>query len=158
MCYQKGIAQMARLDDMDIEKLKDQLMLHEGLELKPYQCTADKTTIGVGRNIQEIGITEDEARYLLDNDILRVCSELDERIHWWRDLSEVRQRVLIDMVFNLGITRFMKFSRTIEAIEAGQYDIAAEEMLDSQWSRQVGKRSQTLSEAMRTDILEIAYE
>ena len=149
---------MVRLDDMDIVKLKDQLIVHEGMELKPYQCTADKTTIGVGRNIQEIGITEDEARYLLDNDILRVCEELDNAIHWWRDLSEVRQRVLIDMVFNLGITRFMKFSRTIEAIAAGQYDIAAEEMLDSKWSRQVGKRSQTLAEAMRTDTLEIAYE
>ena len=149
---------MVRLDDMDIVKLKDQLIVHEGMELKPYQCTADKTTIGVGRNIQEIGITEDEARYLLDNDILRVCEELDNAIHWWRDLSEVRQRVLIDMVFNLGITRFMKFSRTIEPIEAGQYDIAAEEMLDSKWSRQVGKRSQTLAEAMRTDTLEIAYE
>jgi len=149
---------MIRLDDMDIEKLKDQLIKHEGMELKPYQCSADKTTIGVGRNIQEIGITDDEARYLLDNDILRVCKELDNAIHWWRDLSEVRQRVLVDMVFNLGITRFMKFSRTIEAIEAGQYDIAAEEMLDSRWSRQVGKRSERLAEAMRTDSLEIAYE
>ena len=99
---------MTGFEDLDVNALKDQLILHEGLELKPYQCTADKTTIGVGRNIQEIGITEDEARYLLDNDILRVCKELDDTIHWWRDLSDVRQRVLIDMVFNLGITRFLK--------------------------------------------------
>ena len=146
---------MTRLDDMNIEKLKDQLIKHESMELKPYRCSAGYLTLAVGRNIEELGITEDEARYLLDNDILRVCKELDNSIHWWRDLSEVRQRVLVDMVFNLGITRFMKFSRTIEAIEAGQYDIAAEEMLDSRWSRQVGKRSQTLAEAMRTDILEI---
>ena len=143
---------MTGFEDLDVNALKDQLILHEGLELKPYQCTADKTTIGVGRNIQEIGITEDEARYLLDNDILRVCKELDDTIHWWRDLSDVRQRVLIDMVFNLGITRFLKFKLTIEAVKEGQYDIAADEMLNSAWSRQVGQRSKTLSEAMRDDV------
>ena len=146
---------MSNFEDLDINALKDQLILHEGLELKPYQCTANKTTIGVGRNIQEVGITEDEARYLLDNDILRVCSELDDTVHWWRDLSDARQRVLIDMVFNLGITRFLKFKKTIEAIKLGQYDIAADEMLDSAWSRQVGQRSKTLSDAMRYDSLEV---
>lgn len=146
---------MSNFEDLDINALKDQLILHEGLELKPYQCTADKTTIGVGRNIQEVGITEDEARYLLDNDILRVCGELDDTVHWWRDLSDARQRVLIDMVFNLGITRFLKFKKTIEAIKLGQYDIAADEMLDSAWSRQVGQRSKTLSDAMRYDSLEV---
>ena len=146
---------MSNFEDLDINALKDQLILHEGLELKPYQCTADKTTIGVGRNIQEVGITEDEARYLLDNDILRVGGELDDTIHWWRDLSDARQRVLIDMVFNLGITRFLKFKKTIEAIKLGQYDIAADEMLDSAWSRQVGQRSKTLSDAMRYDSLEV---
>ena len=146
---------MSGFEDLNINALKDQLILHEGLELKPYQCTADKTTIGVGRNIQEVGITEDEARYLLDNDILRVGGELDDTIHWWRDLSDARQRVLIDMVFNLGITRFLKFKKTIEAIKLGQYDIAADEMLDSAWSRQVGQRSKTLSDAMRYDSLEV---
>ena len=146
---------MSNFEDLDINALKDQLILHEGLELKPYQCTADKTTIGVGRNIQEVGITEDEARYLLDNDILRVWGELDDTVHWWRDLSDARQRVLIDMVFNLGITRFLKFKKTIEAIKLGQYDIAADEMLDSAWSRQVGQRSKTLSDAMRYDSLEV---
>ena len=146
---------MSNVEDLDINALKDQLILHEGLELKPYQCTEDKTTIGVGRNIQEVGITEDQARYLLDNDILRGCGELDDTIHWWRDLSDARQRVLIDMVFNLGITRFLKFKKTIEAIKLGQYDIAADEMLDSAWSRQVGQRSKTLSDAMRYDSLEV---
>ena len=84
---------------MDVEKLKDQLILHEGLELKPYRCSAGYLTLAVGRNIEELGITEDEARYLLDNDILRVSKELDDNIPWWRDLSEVRQRVLLDLCF-----------------------------------------------------------
>jgi lysozyme len=136
---------------MDIEALKDQLILHEGLKLEPYECTAGKLTIGVGRNIEDIGITEDEARYLLDNDILRVCDELDRNLPWWRDLSDARQRVLVDMVFNLGISRFMQFQNTIAAIESGDYDKAADEMLDSRWADQVGNRAKTLARMMRED-------
>jgi lysozyme len=136
---------------MDIEALKDQLILHEGLKLEPYECTAGKLTIGVGRNIEDIGITEDEARYLLDNDILRVCDELDRNLPWWRDLSDARQRVLVDMVFNLGISRFMQFQNTIAAIESGDYDLASKEMLDSRWADQVGNRAKTLSRMMRED-------
>ena len=136
---------------MDIEALKNQLILHEGLKLEPYECTAGKLTIGVGRNIEDIGITEDEARYLLDNDILRVCDELDRNLPWWRDLSDARQRVLVDMVFNLGISRFMQFQNTIAAIESGDYETAAGEMLDSRWANQVGNRAKTLSRMMRED-------
>jgi len=136
---------------MDIEALKNQLILHEGLKLEPYECTAGKLTIGVGRNIEDIGITEDEARYLLDNDILRVCDELDRNLPWWRDLSDARQRVLVDMVFNLGISRFMQFQNTIAAIESGDYETAAGEMLDSRWADQVGNRAKTLSRMMRED-------
>jgi lysozyme len=140
---------------MDIEALKNQLILHEGLKLEPYQCTAGKLTIGVGRNIEDIGITEEEARYLLDNDILRVCDELDRNLSWWRDLSDVRQRILVDMVFNLGISRFMQFQNTISAIENGDYDKAAEEMLDSRWAQQVGQRAHRLAGAMITDELNL---
>jgi lysozyme len=140
---------------MDIEALKDQLILHEGLKLKPYKCTAGKITIGVGRNIEDIGITEDEARSLLDNDILRVAQELDNALPWWRDLSDVRQRVLLDMAFNIGTPTLMKFKNTLALIEAGEFEKASVEMLDSRWAEQVGQRARTLSQAMATDVLDI---
>lgn len=140
---------------MDIEALKDQLILHEGLKLKPYKCTAGKLTIGVGRNIEDIGITEDEARALLDNDILRVAQELDNGLPWWRDLSDVRQRVLLDMAFNLGTPTLMKFKNTLGLIEAGDFVGASEEMLRSRWAEQVGQRAITLSKAMALDVLDI---
>lgn len=140
---------------MDIEALKDQLILHEGLKLKPYKCTAGKLTIGVGRNIEDIGITEGEARALLDNDILRVAQELDNGLPWWRDLSDVRQRVLLDMAFNLGTPTLMKFKNTLGLIEAGDFVGASEEMLRSRWAEQVGQRAITLSKAMALDVLDI---
>ena len=140
---------------MDSEALKDQLILHEGLKLKPYKCTAGKITIGVGRNIEDIGITEDGARSLLDNDILRVAQELDNALPWWRDLSDVRQGVLLDMAFNIGTPTLMKFKNTLALIEAGEFESASVEMLDSRWAEQVGQRARTLSQAMATDVLDI---
>jgi len=140
---------------MDVDKLKDQLILHEGLELKSYQCSAGFITLGVGRNVEELGITEDEARYLLDNDILRVTKELDNNLPWWRDMSEVRQRIFVDMVFNLGISRFLNFKNMIAAAEEQNWEECAAQMLDSRWADQVGQRATRLATAMVEDSLEI---
>lgn len=140
---------------MDVDKLKDQLILHEGLELKSYTCSAGYITLGVGRNVEELGITEEEARYLLDNDILRVSKELDTAIPWWREMSEVRQRVVVDMVFNLGISRFLNFKLAISAMLNQDWEEAAAQMLDSKWADQVGQRSHRLAKAMIEDTLEV---
>lgn len=134
-----------------MNQLQKQLVAFEGLRLLPYECTAGKITIGVGRNIEDIGITEEEAMILLDNDIERVRGELDRAIPWWQGLTETRRNVLIDMCFNLGISRLMQFKKALSAIEAGDYELGATEMLDSAWSQQVGARSHKLAESMRTD-------
>ena len=132
----------------DITALEDQLIDHEGLELKPYHCTADKLTIGVGRNIQDRGITEDEARYLLKNDIKIVEDELLERKPMVGGLDSVRQRVLVDMGFNLGLPILMKFQNMWAAIEDEDYHEAARQMMDSRWASQVGQRAERLAQAM----------
>lgn len=133
----------------DMASLEDQLITHEGLELKPYQCTADKLTIGVGRNIEDRGITEDEARYLLKNDIKIVEDELLSKKPMVAELDAVRQRVLVDMGFNLGIPTLLKFQNMWLAIEQEDFIQASIEMMDSRWARQVGQRAHKLSEAMR---------
>lgn len=132
----------------DITALEDQLIDHEGLELKPYHCTADKLTIGVGRNIQDRGITEDEARYLLKNDIKIVEDELLTRQPVVAGLDSVRQRVLVDMGFNLGLPILMKFQNMWAAIEDEDYHEAARQMMDSRWASQVGQRAERLAQAM----------
>ena len=134
----------------DMTALEDQLIDHEGLELKPYQCTADKLTIGVGRNIEDRGITEDEARYLLKNDIKIVEDELLEKKPVVAGLDAVRQRVLVDMGFNLGIPTLLKFQNMWTAIEEEDFERAAEEAMDSRWAKQVGRRAERLCQAMST--------
>ena len=133
---------------IDEAQLIRQLKLHEGVKLKAYKCTADKTTIGVGRNLDDLGITEEEADYLLANDIDRVKVALSREIPWLADLNDVRQRVLLDMAFNLGISGLMQFKKTLRAVELGEYEKAGRMMLDSKWANQVGKRADRLSVMM----------
>jgi len=134
--------------------LAGQLVRHEGLRLYPYRCTKGKLTIGVGRNIEDNGINREEALFMLENDIERSRKELENNLPWFSKLNEVRQDVLINMCFNMGITALLEFKKTIEYIEAGDFDSASVEMLDSKWAREdVGEsRSSELSQQMKTGV------
>ena len=134
----------------DREKLIDLIIYHEGLELKPYKCTAGHLTIGIGRNLDDRGITEDEARFLCQNDVDIVEQELARKFPFIVGLDDVRIRVLLDMAFNLGVPRLSAFSNMWAALEEGDYKQAAVEMLDSRWARQVGRRATNLSQMMET--------
>lgn len=134
----------------DRSALIRQIRLHEGERLKPYRCTAGKLTIGVGRNLDDRGITSEESAMLLDNDIRLLEIELFRALPWASALDDVRQRVLLDMAFNLGLPGLLQFKRTLEAIRTGQYQQAATMMLDSLWARQVGQRAERLARMMAT--------
>ena len=85
---------------------------------------------------------------MLLNDINRVLPQLDKSMPWWRDLSEARQRVLCNMAFNLGITKLLKFTKTLKMMQDGSYKQAAEAMRQSLWYRQVGVRAERLAVMM----------
>ena len=130
---------------IDLNRLQKQLVIHEGLELKPYRCSADKLTIDVGRNIQEVGITEEEAMVLLANDIARCAGECTREFPWFLDLTPLRKEAVINLVFNMGMATFKKFKKTIAYLEAGNFELAGTELLDSNYARQVGQRSQDVA-------------
>jgi len=106
-------------------------------------------TIGIGRNLQDCGITAQEALFLLDNDIERVTKEL-EVLRFTQYLNEPRKIALLDMLFNIGFPRFLKFKLMIAALEEQDYEEAALQMLDSKWATQVGSRAIELSEMIST--------
>jgi lysozyme len=135
---------------IDRAAMTRQLRLHEGERLKPYRCTAGKLTIGVGRNLEDRGITAEESAYLLTNDVAREERELLRALPWVAELDEVRQRVLLDMSFNLGLVGLLGFKNTLATIRAGDYTKAAGMMLDSRWAKQVGQRAERLSRMMAT--------
>lgn len=135
---------------MNYTKLLKQLELHEGWRKYPYHDTVGKLTIGIGRNLDDRGISREEALFMLENDIKEVVQFASHK-PWFNSLSDVRKRVIVDMMFNLGTAGFMKFKRTIQAIEERDWDKASEQMLASKWARQVGSRAVRLAEMMRTD-------
>jgi lysozyme len=126
------------------------IRLHEGLRLTAYRCSAGKLTIGHGRNIEDIGITREEADYLLVNDLSRVEAELHAQLPWVTRLDPVRWAVLCDMAYNLGLGKLLQFTRTLSLIEGGDYAAAAGAMLQSKWATQVGTRAQRLAAMMAT--------
>ena len=129
-------------------QLKQELIEDEGLSLKPYKCTAGKLTIGVGRNFDDVGISNDEAMLLLDHDIQSVERDAMSNFAWYHSLNETRKRVVLNMIFNLGITRFKNFKNMISYLAVGRFDKASEEMLDSRWRHQVGNRALRLARRM----------
>lgn len=154
---------------LDMGALRNELIRDEGLQLKAYRCTAGSLTIGVGRNLDSVGIiaeetmsmkitksgvlkygiTREQALKMLDYDIERFIAALDRRMPWWREMSPIRQRVVVNMTFNLGITGLLKFKNTLKAMREGRYEAAAQGMEKSLWYRQVGDRAKRLVSMMR---------
>lgn len=158
--------------------IQEQLILHEGISLIPYKCLAGKWTIGVGRNLEDTGlyefekkrllgtyeltrqevidilqvryITQEEALYMLDNDIRVIKAELENNYRWYNFLDEVRQKVIVDMRFNLGSAGFAGFKNMIREIENMNYCKASEEMKNSKWYSQVKTRADRLVKMMAT--------
>ena len=121
---------------------------HEGYRQFPYHCTVDKLTIAYGRNIEEVGLSKDEAIYLLNNDIKNRVAFLS-RFSFYPHLSHNRQAALIDMTYQLGATSFRKFKKTIKALNAADYNTAANEMLDSKWATETPERAKHIANLIR---------
>ena len=153
----------------DKDLLMQKLVAHEGMRLDVYKDTLGINTIGIGRNLDDRGITKDEldwmdypsieyvysdgiteadAVYLAQNDVQIVEGELLRAHPCVEDLDAVRQLVLVDMAFNLGVPRLCKFKKMWAAIHENKFDVAAKEMLDSRWANQVKSRSTKLAHAM----------
>jgi len=129
----------------------DELVRDEGEVLHAYADSLGYLTIGVGRLIDKRrggGITKEESRYLLSNDVDKVVEQLDRDLSWWRGLDAVRQRVIANMAFNLGVGGLLKFKNTLAYIKAGDYKKAAAGMLSSLWAKQVGVRAKRLAYMM----------
>jgi len=133
---------------MDRTKLAAELRRDEDVRLFPYVDQVGKTTIGAGRNLTDKGISLEEAELLLEHDIAEVVDELERRLPWWSTLDEVRQRVLANMAFNMGVQGLLGFRNTLALVQLGRYQEAAANMLLSKWAQQVGPRALRLSKMM----------
>lgn len=130
--------------------LREQLIRDEGVRLRPYRDDVGKLTIGIGRNLDDVGLSLTEAEYLLDNDIVRAAAAVLAHLPWTHSLDEVRRAALTNMAFNMGIGGLLGFKRALKALEEGRWEAAAQEMMDSKWARQVGIRAERLARQVLT--------
>jgi lysozyme len=139
---------------MDIDA-KSLIAKNEGLKLKPYLCPAGKLTIGYGHNLDDNGITEEQADMLLDYDIGKAYNDLNRIFGEFADsidnISDNRYAALLDMMFNLGMPKFLKFEKMITAIKQGDWPKAADELKDSAYYKQVGNRAKVNENILRYD-------
>ena len=122
---------------------------------KPYrQCTCEKRgklTVGYGRNLDDVGLSESESEVLLDHDLYEAESQASRAFSWFPTLGDVRQRAITELCFNMGTAKFKgEFRRTLAAIKAGLFRAASENLLDSLWAKQVGPtRSQRIARYLK---------
>ena len=134
---------------LNMTELEREVASDEGFMPIPYRCTSGKLSIGYGTNIQD-GITKDEALLLLRHRLGKVSAALESRLPFWARLTDDRRRVLANMGYQLGVGGLMGFKRMIAALERGDYEAAAREMLDSKWAkRDTPGRAKRLAERMR---------
>jgi len=141
---------------LNIEKLIQHVKKSEGTgphdsetdTYRPYRDSVGKLTIGYGHNLDDRGLDGDVVEHQLRNDInlaMAECKGLDV----WDGLDDARRMVLVDMCFNMGLSRLKTFKKMFAALRLRDYKLAATEMLDSKWAKQVGRRARKLSRIMR---------
>ena len=135
---------------MDLDVLKAELTRDEGLRLQPYRDSVGKLTIGVGHNLDANGITYAAAMQILEDDILNVMGQLNSKVSWWATLDDVRQRVLANLCFNIGINGLLGFNHLLANGQAGVFD--DQDLLDSKYAKQVGARAVRLAQMWKTGV------
>ena len=133
-----------------LTNLKKDLKRDEGFRSRPYKDSVGVTTIGYGHNLEAEGLCEEALSVQLDYDIrTKAVEPLDRNLPWWREQPEDVQRVLANLMFNLGPLRLLKFRQTLKFIELGQYKAAADSLLKTLYARQVGQRAYRLAMLLR---------
>ena len=132
---------------MDNVKAAAYIRRYEGFSKLPYKCPTGHLTIGYGHNLEN-GISKEAAEFILQEDLARAERAVKDAFPWWWKLDDARQFVLVDMAFNMGLASLKGFKKMLAAIEAGNFETAAKEMLASKWAAQVGRRAVELSKIM----------
>ena len=135
---------------MNLARVYARLSIDEDRRKRIYTDTVGKISGGVGRNLTDRGFRDDEIDLMLTNDVAEAIGECRRLFRGFDSISEVRQEVLVNMMFNMGYARLAGFKKMVAAVQANNWREAAVQMLDSKWADQVGDRADRLADAMRT--------
>lgn len=137
---------MGKMDaEINLKTIIKMLKKHEGSCRYPYIDTTGHITIGIGRNLTDNGLSDDEVEFLLKNDIINCWNDL-HKFEWFSKQSISVKNVLIDMCFNLGLPKFLQFKKMIAALDKMDFNEASKEALDSLWAKQNPRRAREISD------------
>lgn len=125
------------------------LARHEGFRGRPYECTAGALTIGYGFNLDAWPLTEAECLTILEGRMRRVQTDLANRLSYFRALPEAAQDVLVNMAYQMGVGGLVGFKRLLAALQAGKFEDAYHEMIQSHWAQQTPARARELADVIR---------
>jgi lysozyme len=134
---------------MNYERLKESVEKHEGFSRKVYKDTLGIDTIGYGFAIKDLVLESDIASILLDRKLFDLSLRCYNKFQWLSEKPAIVQEVVIEMCYQLGVTGFSKFKRTIGFLEEGDYKKASLEMLRSKWAKQTTNRANEMSNRVR---------
>lgn len=136
------------LTDDQLAMLKARLTRTEGRRNRPYVDTRGFTTIGIGHNLSAKGVPDELVDAWFKEDLAEAVEGANQ-LSVYNQLDPIRQTVIVDMVFNMGIDKVREFVNTLAYLSKGQWDNAAEQMLRSAWAKQVGSRAIELANIIR---------
>lgn len=134
-----------------MESFEDMLIRHEGVKATPYIDSLGVQTLGIGHNLHK-PLTHAAIMQIFRDDVAEARNDCLHAFPWFSDLDEARQWVLVNMCFNMGLTRLQGFYKFLNAVQSGDYQTAATEMLDSLWARQVKRRATELAAIMHGSV------
>ena len=130
--------------------LLNEIKKHEGFKSNVYQCTEGYDTIGYGFAIKDLVLDEDIAELILMRKLDNLQLRITSKYGWFNSSPQEVKDVVTNMCYQLGLTGFSKFKKTIYLLETEQYEEASIEMLDSLWAKQTPNRAKDLSEILRS--------
>ena len=144
---------------MNLEQLREQLEIDEGVKYEVYNDHLGYATFGVGHLVLEsdeehgaaLGTPVSESRVIeaFEQDCENVLRDCDILYEDFGDLPEEAQQVIANMMFNMGRPRLSKFKGMKRGVDSRNWHAAADEMVDSAWYRQVTNRANRLVERIR---------
>ncbi len=129
--------------------LLERIKHHEGFRSKVYQCTEGYDTIGYGFAIKDLVLDEDIAEMILMRKLEDLMKRISKTFSWWKSAEDDVKDVVVEMVFQIGLSGFSKFRLTIDHLENKRYGKAASEMLLSKWAKQTPNRAIELSNIIK---------
>ena len=144
---------------MNVDKLREQLKIDEGVKYEVYKDHLGYPTFGIGHLVvegdEEMGkpvgtpVSEERVNSVFESDVQKFVVESEKVFPNLKDLPEEAQQVIVNMCFNMGAPRLSKFKKFIAAVNDGNWSTAAVEMMDSRWATQVGVRAERLRDRVQ---------